>query len=1492
MLGDEEFQQYMERSHTISTSSRVVAEWNLNIIGNIHKVGNYEVRNGNVSNESDNATSSHTVISSQYYDPETDNPIQFVDGVKKMEMLYSLDECVSRNRPRSGINKPLYLGYTGSDVASAQYINNYGEYIMERPRYYMGSRYDTFKYWTSYRVDETGEERGISREDLTIDDVAPFVKYKNAVPANRVVVKMQTNVGTKDLGSMRYGDDVIPDPLYGMDKATIPAEWRIDLLEDGVWNTKINLSQDDIAEDGYVEIGYGRALPEDAYYQGEMPSFASLPVTARRGDTYWCELEQKFYQYKSPSWIAITPQDNWFRIDPAHQAYAPVAQDLMRGSGEYQMIEGIRVVVTSMINPNNSFDLIEMSPRFVADLTDRATAYSVIKILSDMGNGSLPTGRLLASTGTISLSNNDAALSYENQFSVLSILDKGGNVVDNAMATPTKITFQEVVKDVKYTNTSDLGKISTYVQDTYIPIKTFYTTGGLPQAEGSFDVLELELRDYYSWLESQLAPELFLPDVSLSFAITMLLDHIGFTNVKYYRMDNEQDDIIPFFFVPPNMNVAQVLEELAAATQCAIWFDERNDLCVATREWLMSQDRKLAGTLKSDNEDGSLPNIISLSSEEKRVSNTGSVNYTERYIQREYGELKQAYNTNQWKTWIYKPVLLWEAAPDTLLKDYNTTAKTGSSYTLSAIPLSEDLTADVPTVLGEEIINNTMEFGEGIAWLGHAQGYFYANGEIIRFDAMQFAVSGLGVVWIENNDEYQDYFARVPFNGKIYATGKVRIYAEANYNANGKPISIKAHGRGQFGTEVTSHTAGLNEYWKNNDNCFGLQMDSSYLFSADHIRKYPLSMNHPNITMNQSVRDKAAGSTKTGIMKNFLADKYQTENENLRFNTTNRGTVQSSAFIFQGPKEFEDRGSNQAKTADNITYMLKDFGNEAPYKHFGTRCRIVGEFIAGSNTKQKAVGAGEYVTIVADDPSETVNITGGGGGLGIMVDPITSNGYFMEIVAFSEDTNPKSVTNPVFNSTVKMTPDRGTSKVVISTGQEHNIEDGEKFVVTYSGADASLQALRGEWKAESVDKENGKINIRITGEYTYNGGETVKVQATKSANETLSNLFFYKMMEKDGEIIPYVLWEGIGEILVDEGKFVDSQRLANNTKETVYDIGIEYKDKSGVRTFYLYLNGKQIGTVDDSNPIPNPRNTMCLFNRGKTRMMFNNFYALAERLSENPASAAVSNIAEAFGADSITQSESLRKYGVSGFVQQAYLSGIRSESAPEYQMYFDEFGTIMRECDYLKVKYDKAYPALVAQIAPVITPTKGYTVSGFYAGAYGAEFLVFNHTDTALTMDASTGNFLRILGVTFTQDTTKVLDVDDYFGKVADMTRGNAFDTSALEYKEMYNKVIESRNRYGVQEFDQIASTYIQDDSQAENVLGWIIDKTMRPRKLVGMEVFGMPHMQLGDQFNISYNVDGIDVLSDPTKRFVTYQMEYAKSDGGIMSTVAYMVEV
>ena len=68
----------------------------------------------------------------------------------------------------------------------------------------------------------------------------------------------------------------------------------------------------------------------------------------------------------------------------------------------------------------------------------------------------------------------------------------------------------------------------------------------------------------------------------------------------------------------------------------------------------------------------------------------------------------------------------------------------------------------------------------------------------------------------------------------------------------------------------------------------------------------------------------------------------------------------------------------------------------------------------------------------------------------------------------------------------------------------------------------------------------------------------------------------------------------------------------------------------------------------------------------------------------------------------------------------------------------------MRECAYFDVRYDRAYPALYARLAPTLNRLKTYSSSGFYAGAYGADFLVFNCTDSLINLDPTTGNFLRI----------------------------------------------------------------------------------------------------------------------------------------------------
>ena len=169
----------------------------------------------------------------------------------------------------------------------------------------MGSRYDSFKYWTSYRT-ENGNEYGISDESGYIEDVAPYVVYENPVPTNRIVIKMQTNVGTVDQGPFRVGMDDIEDPLFGMDKSTVPAVWSVQTLSkktysDGEikyeWEPIAELTKDNIGPDGHIQLSLGWKLPDNYRLKGTMPNFDALPVSGKNGDTYFIEDENNFCTY-------------------------------------------------------------------------------------------------------------------------------------------------------------------------------------------------------------------------------------------------------------------------------------------------------------------------------------------------------------------------------------------------------------------------------------------------------------------------------------------------------------------------------------------------------------------------------------------------------------------------------------------------------------------------------------------------------------------------------------------------------------------------------------------------------------------------------------------------------------------------------------------------------------------------------------------------------------------------------------------------------------------------------------------------------------------------------------------------------------------------------------------------------------------------------------------------------------------------------------------
>jgi hypothetical protein len=96
---------------------------------------------------------------------------------------------------------------------------------------------------------------------------------------------------------------------------------------------------------------------------------------------------------------------------------------------------------------------------------------------------------------------------------------------------------------------------------------------------------------------------------------------------------------------------------------------------------------------------------------------------------------------------------------------------------------------------------------------------------------------------------------------------------------------------------------------------------------------------------------------------------------------------------------------------------------------------------------------------------------------------------------------------------------------------------------------------------------------------------------------------------------------------------------------------------------------------------------------------------------------------------------------------------------------------------------------------------------------------------------------------------------------------------------------------YGKNEFT-LDSDYIQDQDTAEDILGWVIGKNLRPRKAVGLQIFPNPTIQLGDLVNINYKSENdTDVIAPTSTRFVVYNIDYSRSSEGPSMTL-YLSEV
>jgi hypothetical protein len=1523
MFQNDELNFHLRTSPTVKSNAKIIAEWNLNSYENISYVGNYRYRplEGPTAKFGQLPSFFDASDAGNFFTGATDSDVVLDGGIddggvptllqqpkQKEKLLYSLEDCFGRFRPRSGINKVRYgvtqfLHYPNSDMVS-------------RPRYYMSHKDDKFKYWTSYRV-ENGVEYGIANASPLgtnhINDAAPFVVYKSPVAANRIVLKMQTNVGDINKTPFFTLNGRINDPFFGDENKTTPSEWQVDVLVDGTWQKAFGASPLDkrsdgsaiIGSDGYVELYFGLIVPKQFssrfVFKSELSSVDALPDSGVDGDAYLVRPSDtdrgSFYVRQNSGYTSFVPEYGW-------QLFTEGSDDgLVTNLGnpdkyvipnypvqyrEVQYLSGIRFGVKRMNKFSSTLDLIEMSPRLAADITDMVSEYSVSKVASDLGSTGLPVGQLLASTGSLTIFDAEQAFNSSNQNSILA---------------------QHSLKNMQvkfYENITTEDKFTRITKNYLVPIKTLYADT-FPVINAQSRDVAVDLRDLYLYFESIPAPDLLLTNVSLSSAVSILLDYVGFSNYKFNRLSNESEDIIPFFYCQSEKSIAEVLQDLAVSTQSAMFFDEYNNLVVASRNYFIPSaeergtDIQLLGkevALFSEDdftEDFGadlvrlydLPNIVSVSSQDDAIFNDGKISYKSHYIQKSQATTAQTYMLDSEKNWVYKPVLLWEASGEEIAKAQNQQTATQNAYSLTAIPLKSDLSDVVPYVSGGQVLSNIIDLGEAVYWLGRYNGYFYANGEVIKFDAIEYSIPGVvDVVWITSVDEYQNYFSKIPFKGKMYPTGRVRIYSEPKYKTlAGNTVlqdgAVEKHGRGQFGTKVAYHSAGINPAWTDGSRIKGVGMNAKFIFD-------PVGTSEVK-SVEALPTDKKALYNSILVAKSDIKQLNETVNQlnvSLLSDPTNATVLASIASTKQQIANKEAQAKADIKTLSDYLNISGKFLNISAATSQSKRTEVTGKI---RNFMSYSYGSENNTTANLATDTQMVQasalVVNGAASDRAEYSSINHLTYVHTPVARSSATTPVSETKHTHFGT-RM---RIVGKNAISSDSSQEAHGSMTYLTVETDTPEDKPNITGGSGGLA-----GLMNVSTGEGYYY---EIAALDADNVDKYGAANVFFYKVVaggtDETSFAIPQLLWRGMSSITVDTGNFVGQSRIFAQEEQTVYDIAFEYVDNvDGTRTFFLYMNGTQIGTVVDTSPI-SAGNGSALFVRGTSKCMFENIYSMSNNYAENPSTKIDPVVASAFGVENVTMNDSFSKYAISGLVQSTYLSSIGPSGVPKYNIYYDEFGTIMREADYLNIRYDKAFPALYSRIAPNTNKTKTYVVSSYYGSPYGAEFLIFNATDTVITLDSSSAGSLQIQGISFTQQSNNDLTVDEFYSKKSDFSNPTVENgivvSSPTSVKQTYQDIKNTRSTYGRNGFT-IDAPYVQSRDMATSIMKWLSERIMKKRKSVGLEIFAMPTLQLGDIVQVQYEADGVNQIPG-SSRFVVYQIDYSKNVSDTNMSV-YLSEV
>ena len=438
-------------------------------------------------------------------------------------------------------------------------------------------------------------------------------------------------------------------------------------------------------------------------------------------------------------------------------------------------ITGLKLVTPGVTNAH--IGVIELSPRWIADLTDHIMDVSIAKESSTSADDILPVGKVSANSISMGL------VSYEATRKIITY--EKGTAFD-----PSKIYMYKSVELKPYIKVYNSGSPYTDSKGQYEKVNqgTFYIDNW---STSEFGDISLDALDGAKYLQDLICPGMVSKDTTAVGIIRRLLDNVGFTNynVNYKTKIESGKTVIDdesilspiYWWTDDGESVWNAIQELCRDSQMVATFDENNILQFYTRDYLFKQTT----THWSFNyaKDGSiLPNIMSLQKRDLPAVNQVKV--------------------------LWNPV-----TSSQLIGDGQPLWKSGSAY-LGAYSLSSAIPASTSgggagTIISLVPITVNQDVKQIIY---NYNGYIVIDSEIIEYDAIEYQYINQQLerkpIWVTQFSDLQkianDITTSLAANLAIGQTGRIRVKS-----------------RGAFGTSAVAHAeSGSVTGWTGYDNTF------------------------------------------------------------------------------------------------------------------------------------------------------------------------------------------------------------------------------------------------------------------------------------------------------------------------------------------------------------------------------------------------------------------------------------------------------------------------------------------------------------------------------------------------------------------------------------------------------------------------------------------------------------------------------------------------